>query len=113
MNHMSSFGCLLCQLFIDYNFHPSLDLLEVHTSFPIGSGYSGLRVAYSDLMENISIALSAELGNVYLSPMMMELGQSGLSINISDGEKDGLVLQGNVEEVNSALQSFQYLGYSN
>ncbi|PKI46336.1 hypothetical protein CRG98_033279 [Punica granatum] len=80
---------------------------------PKFGGYSGLRVTYSDLKENISVALSAQSGSVSLSPMMMELGQSELSIEIGDGEKDDLVLQGRVEVVNAALQSFQYLGNEN
>lgn len=62
-------------------------------------------------MENISVALKADSGTVSLLPMMMELGRPGLSVDVTDGGEDGLVLQGRVEVINSALQSFQYLGY--
>lgn len=75
-------------------------------------GYSGLRITYADFTENISVSLSARFGTVSLSPMLMEFWQGGISVSRDSGEAKELILQGRVEAVNSALESFQYLGYS-
>lgn len=71
-------------------------------------------IRYSDMMENISVNLSAQSGTVYLSPMLMQFWEpiwNGLSVYKEDGGVNGLILQGSVEAINFALQSIQYYGY--
>ncbi|XP_056168566.1 protein GAMETE EXPRESSED 2 isoform X2 [Syzygium oleosum] len=80
---------------------------------PKFGGYSGLRITYADFTENISVSLSARFGTVSLSPMLMEFWQGGISVSRDSGEAKELILQGRVEAVNSALESFQYLGNQN
>ena len=77
------------------------------------SGFSGLELRYSDMMENISVNLSAQSGAMSLSPMLMQLWpiRSRLSVYKGDGEAKGLVLEGTVQVVNFALKSIQYFGY--
>lgn len=78
------------------------------------SGFPGFEITYSDMMENISVNISAESGTIFLSPLLMQFGQplsSGLSINRGDGEAKDLILEGHAEVINIALQSIKYLGY--
>ncbi|KAK9288766.1 hypothetical protein L1049_017230 [Liquidambar formosana] len=83
---------------------------------PRFGGFPGFVLRYSDVMENISVTLSAQSGSVFLSPMLMQFGQplwNGLSVNKGDGGAKDLILQGSVEAINLALQSIQYLGNEN
>ncbi|XP_004298140.1 PREDICTED: protein GAMETE EXPRESSED 2-like [Fragaria vesca subsp. vesca] len=86
---------------------------EVNPKF---GGFSGFMIRYSDMMENISVNLSAQSGTVYLSPMLMQFWEpiwNGLSVYKEDGGVNGLILQGSVEAINFALQSIQYYGNEN
>ncbi|KAI3966935.1 hypothetical protein MKX01_017586 [Papaver californicum] len=79
-------------------------------------GFVGFEIKYSDLLENISVTLSAKSGIVFLSPMLMQFWQpawSGLVVGRRGNEEKALVLIGCVEAINSALQSIQYLGNEN
>ncbi|KAI3896844.1 hypothetical protein MKX03_028350 [Papaver bracteatum] len=79
-------------------------------------GFVGIEIKYSDLLENISVTLSAKSGTVFLSPMLMQFWQpawSGLVVGRRGNEEKALVLIGGVEAINSALQSIQYLGNEN
>ncbi|XP_026453766.1 protein GAMETE EXPRESSED 2-like isoform X1 [Papaver somniferum] len=79
-------------------------------------GFVGFEIKYSDLLENISVTLSAKSGTVFLSPMLMQFWQpawSGLVVGRRGNEEKALVLIGGVEAINSALQSIQYLGNEN
>ncbi|XP_010259486.1 PREDICTED: protein GAMETE EXPRESSED 2 isoform X2 [Nelumbo nucifera] len=83
---------------------------------PRFGGFPGFEIAYSDLMENISVTLSSQSGTIFLSPMLMQfqdLAWSGLSVNKGGKEGKGLTLVGVVEVINHALQSIQYLGNEN
>ncbi|XP_057957884.1 protein GAMETE EXPRESSED 2 [Malania oleifera] len=83
---------------------------------PRFGGFSGFEMRYSDLMENISVILSAQSGSVFLSPMLMQFWQSmwsGLSVKKGDGKAKDLILEGPVEVINFALQSIQYFGNEN
>lgn len=65
------------------------------------------------MMESISVNLSAQSGTVFLAPMLMQFWEpvwTGLSVYTEDGEVKGLILEGNVEVINFALQSIQYYG---
>lgn len=89
-------------------------LLFNYLFFAICSGFSGFMIRYSDMMENISVNLSAQSGTVYLSPMLMQFWEpiwNGLSVYKEDGGVNGLILQGSVEVINFALQSIQYYEY--
>ncbi|XP_010027085.2 protein GAMETE EXPRESSED 2 [Eucalyptus grandis] len=94
------------------SFPTQLQAIE-DTTCPKFGGYSGLRIAYADFAENISVSLSAQFGTVSLSPMLMEFWQGGIFVSRDSGEAKELILQGRVEAVNSALESFQYLGNQN
>ncbi|MCL7043189.1 hypothetical protein MKW94_012348 [Papaver nudicaule] len=79
-------------------------------------GFVGFEIKYSDLLENISVTLSAKSGIIFLSPMLMQFWQpdwSGLVVGRRGNEEKALVLIGCVEAINSALQSIQYLGNEN
>ncbi|KAJ9699630.1 hypothetical protein PVL29_005479 [Vitis rotundifolia] len=83
---------------------------------PRFGGFPGFEITYSDMMENISVNLSAEYGTIFLSPMLMQFWQplsSGLSVNRGDGEAGDLILEGHAEVINIALQSIKYLGNEN
>ncbi|KAI4330441.1 hypothetical protein MLD38_028731 [Melastoma candidum] len=80
---------------------------------PKSGGYSGLKIAYSDLRENLSVSISALFGTVSLSPLMMEFWPDGISIIRVNNEAKDLVIEGQVEPINSALQCLQYLGNKN
>ncbi|KAI3966660.1 hypothetical protein MKW92_047731 [Papaver armeniacum] len=83
---------------------------------PRFGGFVGFEIKYSDLLENISVTLSAKSGVVFLSPMLMQFWQpawSGLVVGRRGNEEKALVLIGGVEAINSALQSIQYLGNEN
>ena len=77
------------------------------------SGFSGFELRYSDMIENISVNLSAQSGTIYLSPMPMQFWptRGKLSVFKSDNEAKSLALEGTVEVVNFALKSIQYFGY--
>lgn len=80
----------------------------------LGSGFLGFEIRYSEMMENISVTISARSGTVFLSSMMMQFWQpmwTGLSAKIRDGDKKELILEGSVEAINLALHSIRYLGY--
>ncbi|KAF8392567.1 hypothetical protein HHK36_022912 [Tetracentron sinense] len=82
---------------------------------PRFGGFAGFKIRYSDLMESISVILSAQSGTVFLSPMLMQFWQqssTGLSIDKGGEEAKDLILVGRVEVLNFALQSIQYLGRS-
>lgn len=79
----------------------------------ICSGFPGFEIRYSDMMESISVNLSAQSGTVFLAPMLMQFWEpvwTGISVYKEDGEVKGLILEGNVEVINFALQSIQYYG---
>ncbi|XP_061994150.1 protein GAMETE EXPRESSED 2 isoform X2 [Rosa rugosa] len=83
---------------------------------PKFGGFSGFMIRYSDMMENISVNLSAQSGTVFLSPMLMQFWEpiwNGLSVYKEDGGVKGLILQGSVEVINFALKSIQYYGNEN
>ncbi|XP_024922274.2 protein GAMETE EXPRESSED 2 isoform X2 [Ziziphus jujuba] len=82
---------------------------------PRFGGFAGFEIRYSDMMENISVKLSARSGTVLLSPMLMQFWSpwSGFSIYRGDEEANGLVMEGTVEVVNFALKSIQYFGNEN
>lgn len=68
---------------------------------------------YSDVKQNISLAIRAQSGNVFLSPMQMQLQQtkgSLFSATRDDRARKDLVISGHVETINSALQFVKYLG---
>lgn len=78
------------------------------------SGFSGFKIRYSDMMEKISVNLSAQSGTVFLSPMLLQFWEpiwNGLSVYKEEGGVKGLILEGSVEVINFALQSVQYCGY--
>lgn len=90
------------------------DYFIVFISLSLCSGFLGFEIRYSDMLENISVTLSARSGTVLLSSMMMQFWQptwSGLAVRIGDGDQKELIIEGSVEVVNLALQSIQYLGY--
>ncbi|PQQ00224.1 hypothetical protein Pyn_26568 [Prunus yedoensis var. nudiflora] len=83
---------------------------------PRFGGFPGFEIRYSDMMESISVNLSAQSGTVFLAPMLMQFWEpvwTGLSVYKEDGEVKGLILEGNVEVINFALQSIQYYGNEN
>ncbi|XAR57061.1 hypothetical protein NMG60_11025073 [Bertholletia excelsa] len=83
---------------------------------PKFGGFSGIVIAYSDLMENITITLTARSGTVFLSSMPMQFwwpSWNELSVSKRDGHTKDLILQGCLEVINFALQSIQYLGNEN
>ncbi|ONI28226.1 hypothetical protein PRUPE_1G132400 [Prunus persica] len=83
---------------------------------PRFGGFPGFEIRYSDMMESISVNLSAQSGTVFLAPMLMQFWEpvwTGLSVYTEDGEVKGLILEGNVEVINFALQSIQYYGNEN
>ncbi|KAH9765906.1 protein GAMETE EXPRESSED 2 [Citrus sinensis] len=83
---------------------------------PRFGGFLGFEIRYSDMLENISVSLSARSGTVLLSSMMMQFWQpmsSGLSVRIGDGYQKELIIEGSVEIISMALQSIQYLGNEN
>lgn len=77
------------------------------------SGFSGLKIIYSDLAENISVRLSAHFGTVFLSPMVMQFWQpmwAELSVSKGVEKAKELILEGRLEVINYALQFVQYFG---
>lgn len=78
------------------------------------SGFSGFEVFYSDAAENISVTISARFGTMYLAPMSIYLVQPlGSMLAVNRGGRAGkeLTLVGQVETINAALESVQYIGY--
>lgn len=89
------------------------DCFVVFICLSLCSGFLGFEIRYSDMLENISVSLSARSGTVLLSSMMMQFWQpmsSGLSVRIGDGYQKELIIEGSVEIISMALQSIQYLG---
>lgn len=81
--------------------------------FVICSGFPGLRIIYSDSVENISVRLGARFGTVYLSPMAMQFWQpmwAELSVSKGGEKAKELILDGRLEVINYALQFIQYFG---
>ncbi|XP_020090194.1 protein GAMETE EXPRESSED 2 isoform X3 [Ananas comosus] len=81
-----------------------------------GSGFSGFEVFYSDAAENISVTISARFGTMYLAPMSIYLVQPlGSMLAVNRGGRAGkeLTLVGQVETINAALESVQYIGNEN
>lgn len=80
-----------------------------------GSGFPGIKIAYSDTTENVSVTVKAQSGNVFLalSPIMKLQQSSADVLSVSKGGKTGkdLILEGTIEAINGALQFLQYLGY--
>lgn len=109
MGKHSSFSCLHKFILLIFHFSCSNPILECYYS-----GFSGLEISYSDLLENISVTVQALSGSVILSPMLMQfrLPSSG-RLTLSNGGENGrlLILEGQIGVINPALQSIQYLGY--
>ncbi|WOL12428.1 protein GAMETE EXPRESSED 2 isoform X1 [Canna indica] len=83
---------------------------------PIIGGFPGFEIVYSDDKKNISLAMRAQSGNAYFSPIPMQLQQTQESFySVSRGSRGRkeLVISGHVETINSALQFVQYLGNEN
>ncbi|XP_024633312.2 protein GAMETE EXPRESSED 2 [Medicago truncatula] len=83
---------------------------------PRFGGFSEFEITYSNLLEYISVNLSAQFGSIFLSPMLMQFGEpmwSELTINAGNLTATSLILEGSVEVINIALQSIQYLGNEN
>ncbi|PAN12526.1 hypothetical protein PAHAL_2G270300 [Panicum hallii] len=80
---------------------------------PQFGGFRGIKIAYSDTTENISITVNAQSGNVFLALSPMKLQQSSADVlSVSKGGRTGkdLIFQGTIEAINRALQFLQYLG---
>ncbi|KAL5201804.1 hypothetical protein ABZP36_036158 [Zizania latifolia] len=80
---------------------------------PKFGGFPGIKIAYSDTTENISVTLNTQFGNVFLAPIPMKLQQpSGdvLSISRGGGSGKNLIVHGTIEAINGALQFLQYIG---
>ncbi|KAG2643553.1 hypothetical protein PVAP13_2KG342700 [Panicum virgatum] len=83
------------------------------TVSPQFGGFPGIKIAYSDTTENISVTVNAQSGNVSLALSPMKLQQSSADVlSVSKGGKTGkdLMLEGTIEAINGALQFLQYLG---
>lgn len=79
----------------------------------MGSGFPGIKIAYSDAAENISVMLQAQSGNVSLAPMPMKFHQTSYDVlSISTGDRYGkdLIFNGTVEAINGALRFVKYIG---
>ncbi|KAK2645593.1 hypothetical protein Ddye_020788 [Dipteronia dyeriana] len=80
---------------------------------PRFGGFHGIEIRYSDMTENISVAISARSGTVFLSTMPMHFWQPmWREISVRNGDKDAkdLIIEGSVDVINLALQSIQYIG---
>ncbi|XP_020877406.1 protein GAMETE EXPRESSED 2 isoform X3 [Arabidopsis lyrata subsp. lyrata] len=98
-------------ILIIFHFTYSNPVLECYYS-----GFSGLEISYSDLLENISVTVQALSGSVILSPMLMQFRPPASGrLSVSNGGEDGkvLILEGQIGVINPALQSIQYLGNEN
>ncbi|GAB2210293.1 hypothetical protein Droror1_Dr00015556 [Drosera rotundifolia] len=98
------------------SFPTVLQALEDMVS-PNFGGFSGFEITYPDLMENISLTLSAQFVNITLSPMLMQFpfpiwSTSSVTEDYVGGAQS-LTLVGNVEAINIALMSVQYIGNEN
>ncbi|XXG51751.1 hypothetical protein AAC387_Pa03g0252 [Persea americana] len=83
---------------------------------PRFGGFPGFEIKYSDPTENISVTLSTQSGSVFLAPMPMQFLQPWSSVRpVGKGDRavKDLILVGNVEVINFALQFIQYLGNEN
>ncbi|KAK1390459.1 Gamete expressed 2 [Heracleum sosnowskyi] len=83
---------------------------------PTFGGFPGLKIIYSDSVENISVRLGARFGTVYLSPMVMQFWQpmwAELSVSKGGEKAKELILEGRLEVLNYALQFIQYFGDEN
>ncbi|CAL9242782.1 unnamed protein product [Arabidopsis halleri] len=98
-------------ILIIFHFTYSNPVLECYYS-----GFSGLEISYSDLLETISVTVQALSGSVILSPMLMQFRPPASGrLSVSNGGEDGkvLILEGQIGVINPALQSIQYLGNEN
>ncbi|XP_078445545.1 gamete expressed 2 [Wolffia australiana] len=76
---------------------------------PEFGGFPGFSIKYSDKTDNISVTIQAKSGHVFLSPMPYWAAMwSQLTVGSQSGR--GLSLMGNVDAINAALESIQYLG---
>ncbi|XXG59430.1 hypothetical protein AAC387_Pa04g1522 [Persea americana] len=83
---------------------------------PRFGGFPGFEIKYSEPTENISVTLSTQSGSVFLAPMPMQFLQPWVSVGpVGRGDRavKDLILVGNVEVINFALQFLQYLGNEN
>ncbi|KAJ0035291.1 hypothetical protein Pint_24479 [Pistacia integerrima] len=83
---------------------------------PRFGGFTGFGIRYSEMMENISVTLSARSGTVFLSSMLLQFWQpmwSGLSVRNGNENMKDLIIEGRVDVINFTLQSIQYLGNEN
>ncbi|KAF2916259.1 protein GAMETE EXPRESSED 2 [Oryza sativa Japonica Group] len=83
------------------------------TIAPQFGGFPGIKIAYSDAAENISVMLQAQSGNVSLAPMPMKFHQTSYDVlSISTGDRYGkdLIFNGTVEAINGALRFVKYIG---
>lgn len=79
----------------------------------LDSGFPGFEMIYSNDKQNISLAIRAKSGNVFFSPIQMQIQQKqGNFFSVSRGNvaRKELVISGHVEPINSALNYLQYLG---
>ncbi|XP_042378845.1 protein GAMETE EXPRESSED 2-like isoform X2 [Zingiber officinale] len=83
---------------------------------PQFGGFPGFEMIYSDDKQNISLAIRAKSGNVFFSPIQMQIHQKQgnfFSVSRGDVARKELVISGYVEPINSALKYLQYLGNEN
>ncbi|XP_051127578.1 protein GAMETE EXPRESSED 2 [Andrographis paniculata] len=93
------------------NLEATEDLLS-----PKFGGFSGFKISYSDMNENISITLGVKSGKVLLSPTQMQFWQPKWNqlLVYKDVDMTGeLKLVGCLDMINFALQAIQYLGNEN
>ncbi|XP_078150864.1 gamete expressed 2 [Carex rostrata] len=78
--------------------------------------FGRIEMTYSDTYGNISVTIRAQSGTIFLAPISMQFLQpTGSIVAVSRGGQSGkeLIIAGQVETINSALQSVQYLGKEN
>lgn len=76
-------------------------------------GFPSFEIKYSDLLENISLMLTAHNGTVFLSIFLMQLLDpiwGELAVSKVDGRDECLYITGRSEVINFALKSLQYIG---
>ncbi|CAA7409383.1 unnamed protein product [Spirodela intermedia] len=80
---------------------------------PRFGGFHGFEIKHSNKMENISVTIRAKSGSIFLAPMPIHLcPMLAGEVNVAKGGQTGrdLTISGNVDAVNSALDSIKYLG---
>ncbi|KAG0458934.1 hypothetical protein HPP92_022062 [Vanilla planifolia] len=83
---------------------------------PQFGGFPGFEIMYSDSEENISLAINAKFGSVYLAPTHIDISEPmGGMLSFGRGGRKGkdLVLTGRIGIINDALQLIQYLSNEN